>query len=109
MELIGCQIADLKLILSLHAKLCNEERRRSPRQPAAGRVQLVIHRSSRRLLVRGEMKDKSHHGLGLLALLPCQVGDKVEVLRGEAKHIAVVRHCRRQGASYLVGLEFVAA
>ena len=108
-ELIRRQIAELRLVLSLHAKLYQDERRKSPRLPAAGPVQIAIRKGSRRLLVSGELRDQSHHGLGLRAMHPCQIGERVEVRRGDSKHLAIVRHCRRKGSTYLVGLELVAA
>ena len=108
MELVRNQVVALRLVLSLYEILFPAERRRHPRHPTAGRVQLAFEVESRKLLVRAELRDRSHCGLGIVASYPFRVGDKVEVRDGHAMRHAIVRHCRRQNSAYLVGLELVA-
>ena len=109
MELVRSQVVALRLVLSLYEILFPAERRRYPRQPVVGRVQLALEVGSRKLLARAELRDRSQYGAGVLSSYPCRIGDKVEVQDGHAKWHAIVRHCRRQNSAYLVGLELVAA
>jgi hypothetical protein len=52
----------------------------------------------------GLLEDRSRSGLGITVFQPIAIGTKVRI-QGRLRELAgIVRHCRLQGAKYLVGI-----
>jgi PilZ domain-containing protein len=91
--------------------LRGKERRRDERRRLPGTVSLSWTTAGIRNSCVGNSFDISAHGLLVEAPLLILDGTKVaiQINGGDERHDAVVRHCRKHGAWYRIGLQLNAA
>jgi hypothetical protein len=80
------------------------EKRREARYPTCDPVEVYLL-DMNNLRLSGTLKDISKNGMRLELDMPLKVGDRLEVVvRNKAIVFAEVRHCRRMGESYQIGI-----
>ncbi len=88
-----------------------QERRLAPRWPLGGVVELWPAGTPSRGSCFATCRDMSETGLGLICSRRFAPGTRVEIAiyqSDAALHgFGLVRHCRQDGAEYLVGIEFL--
>ncbi len=78
------------------------------RQPRQGTVMVSWKQAGEVITLCGSCRDLSESGIGIATLEPFEYGQSVRLTGAalEGVRSALVRHCRRHGGVYHIGLEF---